>query len=56
MGQEEALKELASLLPETHNTVNTVWEVYYDGQVFEHTIREETERRLSEQVFRISRQ
>lgn len=51
---EAALEEIRQILPETADALETVWSVVYEHKPFENTRTEETERRVSQTVFRIS--
>ena len=49
-----AIAEIRKILPETTDAVETVWSVVYERKPFEYVRREETERRVSQSVLRIS--
>lgn len=51
---DAALEEIRQILPATTDAIETVWSVVYERKPFEHRTTEETERRVSQTVFRIS--
>lgn len=49
-----AIAEIRKVLPETTDAVETVWSVVYERKSFEYARVEETERRVSKNILRIS--
>lgn len=54
MGKNETLEEISKILPARYETINSVYEAVYNGKVYKNVVKNETDRRVREEIWEIT--